>query len=150
MYFFNMKLSHLKSRGASLLLSALFFAACHEPKAPVLEAEMVVQANLDAYNTGNITEFMRYLSDSACLYEYGSSEPRACGRAALEKLYGELFNNSPELHSTIQKRICFDNKVIDHEYIVGRAGSSEALELLMIYEVENKKIAKMTVLRKKS
>lgn len=133
-----------------MLLFALFFAGCQETKAPVSEPEAIVQANLDAYNAGDISEFMRYLSDSACLYEYGSSEPRACGQEALRKLYAELFENSPELLSTIQKRICFDNKVIDHEYIVGRAGSSEALELLMIYEVENKKIAKMTVMRKKS
>ena len=72
----------------------------------------------------------------------------ASGKPAIEKLYKELFTASPNLHSTILKRIVFDNKVIDHESIVGRKGASEVFEIVMIYEVKDGKIFKMTSIRK--
>jgi hypothetical protein len=46
------------------------------------------------------------------------------------------------------KRIVFDNKVIDHESIVGRKGAKDILEIVMIYEVKDGKIFKMTSIRK--
>lgn len=39
------------------------------------------------------------------------------------------------------------NKVIDHESIIGRKGSSETIELIMVYEVKDSKIFKMSVIR---
>ena len=40
------------------------------------------------------------------------------------------------------------NKVIDHESIVGRNGSDEVIELVLIYEVNERKITKITVIKK--
>jgi hypothetical protein len=39
------------------------------------------------------------------------------------------------------------NKVIDHESIVGRNGVVEPIELVLIYEIQNNKILKITVIR---
>lgn len=39
--------------------------------------------------------------------------------------------------------------VIDHEYITGARGSKEAFEIVLIYEVDNDKIIKMTAIRKR-
>jgi hypothetical protein len=63
-------------------------------------------------------------------------------------VYKELFDLSPNLHSTIVKRITFDNKVIDHESIVGRRGSDGIFEIVLIYEVKDNKIYKITAIRK--
>jgi len=111
-------------------------------------AEEIVQSNLDAYNNLDIDEFMAYISDDIEVYEFDSKKLSIKGAEACRKVYTELFEQSPNLHSTILKRIVFDNKVIDHEYIVGRRGSDTAIELVLIYEVKEEKIYRISVMRK--
>ncbi len=113
-----------------------------------LSVEQVVQSNLEAYNNRNLEQFMSWFSEDVELYSFSEMKLVASGKLAIEKLYKELFEASPELHSTILKRIVFDNKVIDHESIVGRRGLKDALEIVMIYEVKDGKIFKMTSIRK--
>lgn len=114
----------------------------------MLSAEQVVQANLDAYNARDIDRFMEYFSPNVELYNFADHQPTAKGQVELRKIYQELFNASPKLHSQILNRIVFDNKVIDHEYITGRRGSDTPVELVLIYEVKEGKIVKMTAIRK--
>jgi len=111
------------------------------------DAEKIVQANLDAYNNRNLKEFMSYFSDDVKLIQFSNQKILAEGKSSVERLYGDLFEQSPALHSTILKRMVMGNKVIDHESITGRKGATEAIELIMIYEVKDFKIFKMTVLR---
>ncbi len=110
--------------------------------------EKIVQANLEAYNNRNIDAFMEHLSDDVALYNFQEATPIKEGKEALRILYKNLFEQSPQLHSTILKRIVFDNKVIDHEYIVGRLGSTTPLEIILIYEIRNEKIYRLTTIRK--
>lgn len=110
-------------------------------------AEMVVQRNLNAYNAREIKAFMAEFTDDIKLINFSDQKIIAEGKAAIKKLYSELFEQSPKLHSTILKRMVLGNKVIDHESITGRKGNAEAIELIMIYEVKNDKIYKMTVIR---
>jgi hypothetical protein len=110
--------------------------------------EQVVQQNLDFYNQRDIEGFMRSFSEDIVFYNFDDHTITASGRDEVRKLYTALFDASPRLHSTILKRIVFDNKVIDHESIVGRKGSADILELVLIYEVKNDKIYKITVIRK--
>ena len=111
-------------------------------------AEQIVQANLDAYNNLDIEQFMSYISEDIEVYEFDSKKLSIKGAEACRNVYTELFELSPKLHSTILKRIVFDNKVIDHEYIVGRRGSDTAIELVLIYEVRDEKIFRISVMRK--
>jgi hypothetical protein len=113
-----------------------------------LSSEQIVQSNLEAYNNRDLETFMSWFSDDIALYSFGEMKLLASGKPAIEKLYKELFEASPKLHSTILKRIVFENKVIDHESIVGRKGSSDVLEIVMIYDVKDGKIFKMTSIRK--
>ena len=125
----------------SLSFSAINFAQN-------LSVEQVVQNNLDAYNNRDLEKFLSWFSEDIELYTFSEMKLVAKGKTAIEKLYKELFAESPNLHSTILKRIVFDNKVIDHESIVGRKGVSDVLEIVMIYEVKDGKIFKMTSIRK--
>ena len=113
-----------------------------------LSVEQVVQSNLEAYNNRDLEQFMSWFSEDVELYSFSEMKLVASGKPAIEKFYKELFEASPELHSTILKRIVFDKKVIDHESIVGRKGSKDILEIVMIYEVNDGKIFKMTSIRK--
>ena len=113
-----------------------------------LSTEQIVQSNLEAYNNRDLEKFMSWFSEDIELYSFSEMKLVASGKPAIEKLYKELFDASPNLHSTILKRIVFENKVIDHESIVGRKGASDTLEIVMIYEVKDGKIFKMTSIRK--
>ncbi|MCF8407437.1 MAG: nuclear transport factor 2 family protein [Crocinitomicaceae bacterium] len=107
----------------------------------------VVQENLDYYNQRNIEGFMSSFPDTIALYLFGKSDPVAFGKEAIRKLYKDLFDVSPKLHSTILHRIVLGDKVIDHESIKGRKGSKKRTKLVMIYEVSGDKIVRMTVIR---
>lgn len=130
------------------LLFLLFLNFATMNFAQNLSAEQVVQNNLDAYNSRDLEKFMFWFSEDVELYSFSEMKLIASGKPAIEKLYKELFAATPNLHSTILKRIVFENKVIDHESIVGRKGSSEIIEIVMIYEVKYGKIFKMTSIRK--
>ena len=98
--------------------------------------EAVVQAQLEAYNAGDIDAFMATFHPEAVLFAIGDPIPRAQGRDAVRAIYADLFARSPDLHSELVHRAVLGNRVIDHERITGREGG-DVLELLMVYEVED-------------
>lgn len=128
----------------ALLSSCLIQLAGAQSNAP----ETVVQANLDAYNAHDLIAFMSYFSEDITLVAFNSGEVTASGKEEIRAIYQPYFEASPQLHSTILKRIVFDNKVIDHESITGARGNPEAFEIVLMYEVCGDKICKMTVIRK--
>jgi len=81
-------------------------------------------------------------------YNFGIEKPSAQGLAEVRKIYQNLFEQSPKLHSTIIKRIVFENKIIDHESITGRLGNENPIEMVLIYEVEEEKIIRITAIKK--
>ena len=109
--------------------------------------EEIVQENVDFYNARDIDRFMSSFSEDIALYNFSEPLPSLVRLEQIRKFYEELFQLSPNLHSTIIKRIVFDNKVIDYESIVGRKGSKEIVELVLIYEVKKDKICKITVIK---
>ncbi len=110
-------------------------------------AEQIVQANLDAYNARDIEAFMRSFSADIALHGFHDSVPHTLGLDAIRVRYRELFDASPQLHSTIIKRIVLKHTVIDHERIVGRNGSPQPYELVLIYEVRDALIFRLTAIR---
>ena len=132
------------------VLLFIFFLSMmsHSQNTQPMTPEQIVQENLDFYNDRNIEGFMSSFAEDIKMYNLGQSNPSVVGKDEVRKVYTKLFENSPKLHSTILKRIVIGNKVIDHESITGRNGNSEVLELVLIYEVNNGKINKITVIRK--
>lgn len=126
------------------LISMISFAQTKSDRTP----EQVVQENLDFYNNRNIEGFMTSFSEDIKMYNLGDPKPTVVGRDQVRKVYTNLFEKSPKLHSTILKRIVIGNRVIDHESITGRNGNTDVLELVLIYEVKDQKIFRITVIRK--
>jgi hypothetical protein len=112
-----------------------------------LSPEQAVQKNVEAYNRRDIRGFMECFSADIALYTFPDTEPTLEGLEAIQKFYKQLFEASPNLHSTILKRIVFNNKVIDQESIIGRQGSNIPLEIVVIYEVSEGKIFRLTAIR---
>jgi len=110
--------------------------------------EQVVQAQLEAYNARDIDAFMATFDTDASLWNFGETEPIAAGSDALRAIYQRVFEQSPNLHSTVINRTVIGTKVIDYEVIVGRtSGDQTPLHLVMIYEVKNGKIVKAVAVR---
>lgn len=124
----------------SLILSLASLSAQMTP-------EEVVQKQLEAYNNRDINGFMSVIDQNVTMHNFSTGEITLEGYEACKKVYGALFVASPNLHSKILTRTVFKNMVIDHEYITGRKGSTTPIELVLIYEVHNEKITKMTVIR---
>ena len=112
--------------------------------------EQVVQTSVEYYNSRNFAAFIGLFSDDIKFYTFSGDQPIIDGIEQCRQFYKALFDASPNLHSTILKRIAFDNKVIDHESIIGRHGFNEVLEIVIIYEVRNNLIFKSTVIREES
>jgi len=91
---------------------------------------------------------MACFHDKIKMYNFGNEKPSAQGLGEVRKIYKNLFEQSPNLHSKIIKRIIFDNKIIDHESITGRLGNENVIEMVLIYEVEEEKIIKITAIKK--
>jgi hypothetical protein len=109
--------------------------------------EQIVQQNIQCYNRRDLEGFLSTFSDNIELYSFGEGSPTVVGRENIRQFYKNLFEVSPRLHSTILNRIVLNNKVIDHERITGRMGSDELLEIVVIYEVNDGKIFRITAIR---
>ena len=117
-------------------LYIIFLAFITNPMTAQHTPAEVVQAQLVAYNAGDLDAFLAVFAEDAKLYRLGNDEPFAAGKEQLRTLYGKLFENSPELHSVVTNRTVIGNRIIDYERITGRNGQTEPWFIVMIYEVE--------------
>ncbi|MCA6436597.1 MAG: nuclear transport factor 2 family protein [Bacteroidetes bacterium] len=138
----------MKIVSLKIICFILFISFTNRMMAQTALPESIVQKNLDCYNNRDLEGFMSYFADSISLVNFSDQKIVAKGKEEIKALYKGLFESSPTLHSTILKRMVLGNKVIDHESIVGRKGSADTLEIVLIYEVEGGKIIKMTTVRK--
>ncbi len=107
----------------------------------------IVQSNFDFYNARNLQGFMSCFSDDIVIFNFKENKITANGIYEVSKIYENVFRNSPKLNSTIVNRIVFENKVIDHEKIAGRMGLEDTVEMVLIYEVNDNKISKISVIK---
>lgn len=129
----------------TLVLMATFASAVQAQKN---NPEQVVQAQLEAYNARDIEAFMATFDASASLWNFGETEPIASGADALRTIYQRVFDQSPNLNSTVINRTVIGSKVIDYEVIVGRSSTDNSpMHLVMIYEVRKGKIVKAVAVR---
>ena len=132
----------------NILITLLLIFSFSLSHAQTMTAEQIVQKQLETYNARDIQGFMSLFSQEVNLYRQGDPEPIATGFDQVKALYTNLFEKSPALHSTLTNRIVLGNTVIDHESITGRMGNPDELELVVIYEVKDEKIWRVTVINK--
>jgi hypothetical protein len=124
-----------------LLLGVLAVAPIAAAAGPSADPEVVVQAQLDAYNARDIDAFVATYTNDAEVFEH-PAKLLAAGSAQLRERYGARFKE-PNLHAAIVKRIVMGNVVVDHEKVTRTfPEGSGLLEAVAIYQVENGKIAK--------
>jgi len=112
-------------------------------KSLITDAAKVVQEQLDAYNSRNIEAFVNTYSDDVEVFDF-PNKSRFEGKDKMRESYGGFFESTPDLNCEIKNRIVIGNKVIDEEFLTINGINYNAVA---IYEVENRKIAKVTFVR---
>jgi hypothetical protein len=110
-------------------------------KALPLTPEQVVQKQLDAYNARDLETLLTVYSEDAEMFEH-PSKLLASGSAQLRERFIARFQE-PDLHARLQNRIVMGDMVVDHEEVTRNFPEGKGtLELIMIYEVRQGRIAK--------
>lgn len=110
--------------------------------------EEIIAKQMRAYDDRDIDSMMTVFSEDIKILDFSDSKIIVDGIDECRKMYAELFKHSPNLRAEIINTISFDNKIIVQEYIHGRNGSSEITEQVIIFEVNNKKINRINIIRK--
>jgi hypothetical protein len=106
----------------------------HDPAA-------VVQRQLDAYNARDVDALLATYAGDAQTFEH-PSKLLASGSVQLRERFRVRFQE-PNLHAALIQRVVMGNIVADHEKVTRTFPEGPGtLELLMIYEVQNGRIAK--------
>ena len=106
----------------------------HDPAA-------VVQRQLDAYNARDVDALLATYADDAQTFEH-PSKLLASGSVQLRERFRGRFQE-PNLHAALIKRVVMGNIVVDHEKVTRTFPEGPGtLELLMIYDVQNGRIAR--------
>lgn len=112
-----------------------------------MKPEGIVEKQVAAYNSRDIDIFTACHHPEVELFNFSEQKPFASGRKQIRAIYGDVFENSPNLNTEVLNRIVFDNKVIDHEIVTNRKEISK-MELIAIYEMEDGLIRKAHFVRK--
>jgi hypothetical protein len=108
---------------------------------PSNDPAAVVQRQLDAFNARDLDALLATYAEDAQMFEH-PSKLLASGAAAFRERYAARFQE-PGLHATLLNRTVMGNIVVDHEEVVRMfPEGSGKIELIMIYEVQNARIAR--------
>ena len=103
--------------------------------------ESTIQRQLAAFNARDIDALLAIYADDAQLFEH-PAKLVAHGSAELRQRFTQRFQE-PNLHAALLQRIVAGSMVVDHEKVTRTfpEGAGE-IELVMIYEVKEGRIAK--------
>lgn len=104
--------------------------------------EMLAQKQLEAYNKQDLEQFLSVYSNEVIIMEFPSNNVTSRGIEEMRLRYGKLFKENPNNKAELLSRIVFENKVIDHEFVTGRANGINRYAVA-IYEIEGEKISKV-------
>jgi len=106
------------------------------------DPEAVVQRQLEAYNARDLEALLAVYAEDAQIFEH-PAKLVGSGAAALRERFGARFKE-PNLHATLRHRMVLGNTVVDHELVTRTFPEGQGtIELVMIYEVQEGRIAKV-------
>ncbi len=106
-----------------------------------LNSESVVQRQLDAFNARDVEALLATYAEDAQMFEH-PAKLLASGAAAFRERFTARFQE-PNLHATLLNRMVMGNMVVDHEEVRRMFPEGPGkISLIMIYEVQNGRIAK--------
>lgn len=133
------KIDHLNSLAYVIKSGKLMKADTILKESP----ESIVQRQVNAYNARNIDAFLDTYAEDVELYNF-PNELMSKGKNEMRKRYGPMFAATPNLYCEIVSRMVVGNKIIDQEKV--RTGN-EIFRAAVVYEIQNRKIVKVTFVR---
>ncbi len=110
-----------------------------------IKPEETVQKQLAAYNARDIEALLRIYAEDAQMFEH-PSKLLASGSAELRERFAVRFQE-PALHAVLRQRIVMGQIIVDHEEVARNFPEGRGtIQLVMIYEVQNGRIAKAWVI----
>ncbi|MEN2398562.1 nuclear transport factor 2 family protein [Flavobacterium sp. MC2016-06] len=109
--------------------------------------QQIIDAQMLAFNNRDIKNMMLLYTDDIKILNFSDYKITVDGFNECQKMFTELFDNSPNLYAEILDTIIFDNKVIAKEFVSGRNGNSEKKEQVVIFEINNEKISRMDLIK---
>ncbi|MGA2968906.1 MAG: nuclear transport factor 2 family protein [Acidimicrobiales bacterium] len=111
------------------------------------ETTDIVDAQIDAYRTKDLEQFLSCYADDASVVAFDGSAMFA-DKAAMREQYGKLFADSPDLKLVIANRAAVGEFVVDEEHITGLhfEGMPTDLTGVVVYQVIGGKIARVMLL----
>jgi hypothetical protein len=107
-----------------------------------VEAEILVQRQLDAYNRRDVDAIMSLYAEDAQQFEH-PSKLLASGAKEIRERFVERFKE-PNLHAALINRIVAGNMVIDHEHVTRTfPEGTGTIDLVAMYQVQDNKIVKV-------
>lgn len=101
-----------------------------------------VELQLKGYNNRDIDTFAKAFSDTVKVYR----QPGVLtykGIEELHKRYGQMFEDTPDLHCEVVNRIVAGDVVIDHEK-VRRSKDKPRTDAIAVYRIKGNKIIEVT------
>lgn len=123
------------------LLAPLVWAiavAAPAPRSP----EKTVQAQVEAFNARDLEAFVATFAEDVEAFDFPATPQGPKGRAGLKEIYSKRFKENPDLHASVKAQMVSGGYVIQKERITGRGAGKPALDLVVIYLVEDGKIRK--------
>lgn len=131
----------------SALMLSVGAALAQAPAKPAVDAEAIVQRQLEAYNARDIKAFLATYDQDAEIIEY-PSKLLMKGWPQIEAFYAKNRFNDPVLHATIVRRIAHGAFVVDHEQVRRTMPEGPGTsEVIVTYEIQDGKIARATLMR---
>jgi hypothetical protein len=122
--------------------TVLFISTTHIIKAQNNPVIQPVELQLKGYNNRDINTFAQAFSDTVKVYRQPGILTYK-GIEELRKRYGQMFENTPDLHCEIVNRIIAGDVVIDHEK-VRRSKDKPRTDAIAVYRVKGDKIIEVT------
>lgn len=103
----------------------------------------LAEEQLKGYNNRDIEAFLKPYAKNVKVYTFPNTLNYE-GIDEMRKRYTPFFENTPDLHCKVLKRIVNGNKVIDEEYVTANGNNFKAVA---IYEITNGKISSVYFFR---
>lgn len=101
----------------------------------------IVQRQLNAYNARDLEAFIATYHSDVRLYDFPDKLVRE-GHVGLHQVYGRMFEQLPNLHARVLRRIVVGDHVIDEEIVTGLP-EGRTLSATAIYEVRDGRISRV-------
>lgn len=107
-----------------------------------------VQEQVDAFNARDLERFLSHYAPETVI-EDGTGNVVMQGLETMGRLYGALFENSPNLHAEVVSRIRVGSYVVDEERTTGveLPGLPAEAHVVVIYRVQDEKIVHVRLLQ---